>query len=642
MPDNLKPKDIQKLNEIRDLLGRMRIEDALDEALAFTQARPRVIDGWELLVEITETLGETFLTWLALRQLCHLDPHDDAYRHDLALCALKLDCPYLCLKLIDDYLKRFPNSAQRDEIVEVQTTIRQELAKRAAQDTIPAHVDMEALADLDEGRLWISYGETGEGRRALMKAARRLPNNPSVQNNIALSYAVDGNLTKALEITNQVLAAHPDNLFAQAIRGQLLVRLGREDEARTLIHQLAQENPTAGDPWIKIAEACAYAHEHQLVLNVCERGLAARLPGGSLPAFTATLQCFIGTAQAFLGNQKKARAAWKKVIPQSPYYQVAQANLDQHRTHGPFYFLLPSWMPRPWLEGLADIGLRSQRRSPERLRSEIEKYLARTPGLAETVSLMFERGDPIGLETALHLADMLPLPGLVQFAAGSRGTDDQRMSALNLAQRHGLIPEGQPFTMLIDGKPTDIIPLDFEVYYDTDEHLSEIPAKVQAVIEETHTAFMQKEYADALAKTEEGIAKFPDQLALYNFKANALRMLNRHDEADAITRWLVETHPTYFFGRIAMADLCLRHDRLDEVEEWLTPLRTRKRYHISEFRALARVSFRKHAARKELDDARQWISFLEQFDPDSITDEMRLLVDIGSISEMSGRKKRKK
>lgn len=91
-----------------------------------------------------------------------------------------------------------------------------------------------------------------------------------------------------------------------------------------------------------------------------------------------------------------------------------------------------------------------------------------------------------------------------------------------------------------------------------------------------------------------------------------------------------------------MAELCLRQDRLDEVEGWLAPLRTRKRYHVSEFRALARVSFRKHAARKEFDDARQWINSLEEFDPESITDEMRLLVDFGRIPAMFGKQKRRK
>lgn len=640
MPDSLKPKDIRKLNEISDLLNRSQIDDALDETLAFTRARPRVTDGWELLVEITRITGETFTTWLALRQLCHLDPQDESYRHDLAVCALKLDYPFLGLKLIDDYLKRFPNGSQRKQMVEVQTAIRQELAKRAAQDSIPVDADPEALADLDEGRLWITYGETGEGRRLLARAARKLPNHASVSNNIALSYALDGNLTKALETIDQVLTAHPDNLFAQAVRGQLLVRLGREDEARTLIRQIAQQTPTTQDPWIKLVEACAYAHDHQLVLAVSERALAARLAESRDDPFDATIQCFIGTAQAFLGNAKKAQAAWKKVVPASPYYGIAQANLRQHRTHGPFYFLFHAWMTRSWLEGLAEIMDRNQRRSADRLRSALENYIARTPGLAETLTLLFERGDPDGLEAALSLAEVIPLPGLMEFATGSRGTDNQRMMALNLAAEHNLVSTDRPFTIMIEDKPTEIIPISYEVYYERDESIS-LPPGAGEAIEAAHTALLQKKSADALAIAEAGIAKFPDQLTLYNLKSNALHLLERHDEADAITRWLAQTHPDYVFGRLAMANLCIQAKQFDQANEWMEPVRKQRRYHISEFRGLALTSFRLHISRQQSDAAREWLDMLEEFDPDYDTDDMHRLLDFADMGRLFGKGKRR-
>jgi len=631
MPHVSTPRDIQKLNAIRALLDRKKIDDALEKALEFTQTRPRIIDGWELLAEIAEAAGDAFITWLALRQLCHLDPQEYSYHYSLTLSALKLDCPYLTLKLIDDHLKRFPNSVQRDRLMEIRTIIQEDLKSNITQRNFPADVDLQALADLDEGRLWITYGETGEGRRALEKAARSLPKYPPVYNNLALSYIADGNLPKALEIVDQTLTVEQDNLFAQALRVQLLVRLGRADEARTLLYQIAQEIPTNPDHWIKLVEAAAYAHEHQLVLDICKRALAFKNDKES--AFTTTIQHFIGTAHAFLGNLKQAQAAWKKVTPESLYHEVTQINRREHGDHGPFYFPLYSWIPPQWIEEIFRIVERNLKRSSDHMRRDLEKLMARHPGMRETLSLQFERGDPTGIEAALHLAEFIPLPGLLEFAGGIRGSSDHRITALKLAQHHGLIPKDQPFTMVINGKPTEIMPIEFEIYFDTDEHVAKIPAEAQAVIEAAHTAFMEKRYADALAKAEEGIASFPDQLTLHNFKANALHMLKRHDEADAITRWLAETHPDYFFGRIAMAGICLRENRLDEVEQWLAPLRGRKRYHISEFRGFALINYRLHVARKEYDEARRWVEMLDELDPDAVTDEMRLLVDIGRLSK---------
>ncbi len=643
MSQSLKPKDVKKLAAIEELLNRKEVQEALEAAIAFSEERPNLPEAWEMLGDIAETMRVHYYLWLSMRRLCQLAPHDEYHRYNFTIACMYLDAIFLATQSVGIYLSKFPRGIFIEKIKEMKTALDNSL-QEMIDSGAPPNVDRDAMALLETGRILITHGATAEGRRASLEAAKRLPDNPAALNNVSLSYMVDGNLDRALATVDEVLTSHADNLFAQSTKVQLLVKLGRGAEAQPLLEALAREDPTDTDPWLKIMEACAFAHEHQKVLDVYRRAIPffASKSRDIIPM----MHHFAGAAHAFLGNARAAQSEWKKVPDTDPAGALASANLREFRQHGPWYFGFSQWIPHNWLKS-ALVALGSPaKRTEEAARRAIERLIARTPGLASTTSLLLERGDPDGLEFALQMAKFHPLPGLADFARAQRGTDENRIEALNLAISHGLISSAEPVTMTVGGQSRDLILQQYEIYTEPDDEGNPLPPLAQARLEASNQAIVEGDPERSLREAEAGLAIAPDGRALLNHKASALHMLKRHDEANAINRELAETHPEYFFARLAMAEICIREQRFDDAEAWLTPLREQSRMHISEFRGLALIFIELWIQKGDASSAKNWLDLLDSIDPDSITDALRHRVGtvdlLGTLKKIPSRLRKKK
>mgnify|MGYP000104588545 CR=1 FL=1 len=641
MAQPLKPKDVKNLEAIDDLIRRNRYDEALAAALEFTRERPKVVAGWEVLAEIAVEVKNGFYLWKAARTLTQLEPQEDAYAFNLAYAAVNMECVFLARQSLDSYLKRFPQGSMIKQIMEMKARIDQFVQDLIYTGEAPANVNIDNMAAFELGRFLITNGDTAEGRRLSLQAVRSMPDFPSPLNNVCLSYMVDGDLIKALQVADEGLAKHPDNLFARSTKAQLLVKLGRLDEAQALIEGLAQESPSNPDHWVKVMESCAYAHDHQRVIEVYER---------AVPFFKAekfvmepALYHFAGTAYAFLGAETKAQAEWKKVPHNHVYGEIARRNLREFRDHGAWYFSFNDWIPRRWMEAMVTAIERGVKRSNEAVEGEIERLLAKTPGFEASASLLLERGDPDGLKTALQLAKYYPLPGLADFARSRRGGDAQRIEAANLASRYGMLPRSEPVSLIIEGEPQELLLLDFEIYTEADDGGKPLPKAAQGHLEAAHQAYVAGDFERTLSEAEKGLALAPKSPAFLNHTANALHLLERHDEADAVNRRLAAEYPDYLFARVAMAEMCIRGGQLDEAHTWIDPLLTRQRFHISEFRAVALIFISYWRAKGELTGASHWIQMLDQVDPDSVSADMRLTASMaGILNKLKMRPKKRK
>ncbi|MCK6581234.1 MAG: tetratricopeptide repeat protein [Anaerolineae bacterium] len=636
-----KPKDMKKLDAIDDLRRRKRHDEALQASLEFTRERPKVAEGWEQLAEIAVELKKHFYLWKAARTLTQLEPQEDAYAFNLAFAAMNMECVFLTRQSLDRYLQRFPQGSMLKRITDMKTAVDSYIQDMIAKGEVTANVSIDDMADFELGRFLITHGDTTEGRRLSLQAARNLPDFASPLNNVCLSYMVEGDLAKAQQTIDEILAKQPDNLFARGTKVQLLVRLGRLDEAQPLVEALAQESPENPDHWVKIMESCAYAHDHQRVIAVYKR---------AIPFFKAqkyvlepALHHFAGTAHAFLGAEAKAMAEWKKVPHDHLYGAIARSNLREFRQHGAWYFSFSDWIPRRWLEAMITAIERGGKRGEEAVEREFERLQATTPGFAESASLLLERGDPESVTFALQLAKYYPLPGLAAFARSRRGKDEQRIEAANLASRYGLLPRTESVTLTIEGEPRELLLLGFDIYTEPEDDGKPLPKAAQAHLKAGFNAYGEADYERALSEAQQGLALVPKSLALLNHLAAALHQLNRHDEADEVNRRLAAEHPDYLFARVAMADIAIRDGRLDEAYQWIEPLLTRQRYHISEFRAVTLINIRYWQVKGELSSARHWIQMLDQVDPDSVTDNMRLLETLsGAMDAVRKLTKKKK
>lgn len=614
-------KDIKRLQEIDMLIESDELEEALKEALAFTRKRPKLVEAWGQLALIAQDLDSDYYMWTAIRMLNQLEPHDEMHSYNLAVASAKMNLVFLAQQAVTRYMKRFPDGIHAAKIMDLQQILEAQVAALIDSGDVPADVVVDDVALFEMSKLIISHGEYREGRKLALQCAKKLPYMAvAALNNVALSYTIEGKLTKALDVTNDILAEYPDNLFAGGAKAQLLVRLGEADAARALLNNLQQQTSSNTEHWIKVVEACAFAHEHQMVLDIYGR-IRQSFDGSS--SGTVLIDHLAGTAYAFLGDTRQAKTAWRKALRSDPAHKITAQNMQHFEEHGPWYFEFQNWIPKTWLEEVLRTLNRTAKRTGNTGVREIERLFTRIPGLKPSLSLLLERGDPDALKFALGMAQQYPFSGLAEFIKGTRGTDEDRMLAVRFATAHGLVSKMEPMQAFMDGELREIMQQEFEIYDEPVEPEIPLPEAAQMHLQNSFMAVNEEQYELALEETEKGLAIAPGTPSLLNHKANALIMLGRWDEADAINRQLVKDHPDYLFGRLALADMCIREDRLDQAYEWLEPILSRQRLHISEFRALALTSIRYWHARGELEGAKHWLQMLDNIDPDSVPESWR-------------------
>ncbi len=102
-----------------------------------------------------------------------------------------------------------------------------------------------------------------------------------------------------------------------------------------------------------------------------------------------------------------------------------------------------------------------------------------------------------------------------------------------------------------------------------------------------------------------------------NNLAAAYELQGRRQEAEELLRRLHELHPDYLFARTSLAQLALRKGKVAEAEALLEPLVSQKRFHISEFAALAGAQIDLFLAKSDPTSARSWFTMWESADPEN-------------------------
>jgi aspartate beta-hydroxylase len=121
----------------------------------------------------------------------------------------------------DDPFKRVQQLARAGQLSEAKTLCEGIVAAR------PEHADaLNFLAGLALRR-----GDGVRSRMLLQRALQVEPDKPALYKNLALAYAMQGNLDAALDALDQALALAPDFALALLHKGEILESLGRQREA---------------------------------------------------------------------------------------------------------------------------------------------------------------------------------------------------------------------------------------------------------------------------------------------------------------------------------------------------------------------------------------------------------------------------
>ncbi len=157
--------------------------------------------------------------------------------------------------------------------------------------------------------------------------------------------------------------------------------------------------------------------------------------------------------------------------------------------------------------------------------------------------------------------------------------------------------------------------LNFEIY----EEPIDVPRspQIQEWVEEGYYALQQRKGREAEVLFKRCIEAGEDAPDIMNNLSAAYAMQGRDDESHELSRAVHAKWPEYFFGRIYMANTAVSEGRFGVAERYLRPLLTQKRFHMSEFRALAIAYIQLEIEQHRLNSAQSWLDVWKSVDPDN-------------------------
>jgi len=614
-PKSLKFKDAKRLDAIHDLIDDEELDEAYEKIASFTHANPDVVEGWDMMMEMATRDGDSYLAWKASQNLLELEPEEGLHYYNVAVSSAHLAMPFSALQYAETYLQRFPQGFHLKQVRKLHELALEDCTRIRREDTATEGVELADLMLFEQSQMQVSAGNSLEGRKLSLQAAEKMPRSPAPLNNVCLSYAIEGKLERALQVAEQVLTQFPGNLHASCNRVQFLVRLGRDGEAHAILNGLRDLTPDLPDHWVKLMEAFAFVGDDDAVLEIYERAEKA-LKKGEIHLSPLGLH-FAATANARQGEERAAEKLWKEALKQRPGFDLAEDNLADLRRpigkrNGAWYHAFNYWVTQDWLKQLAIIVEKNVRRNRQALERDLDRLFERIPALKAVMPITLNRGDEAARDFTLHMAAYIPIPGLREFAFGQRGTDDQRLEAARILADLGEIDSAQPVELNIRGKVQPIQQMNYEIY--TEPTASTLSDEAQDYVETAYYAIKDGQPEDALEAIEAGLRLVPDERTFLNLKAAALALLKRMKESDDAIRHLAALYPDYLFARCSMAQLCVKEGKLDEAEEWLSPVMNQTRLHISEFRALAYAEMDMLKAKGEKDGANVWRDMLAEIE----------------------------
>jgi tetratricopeptide (TPR) repeat protein len=608
-----------RLREVRAMLDQGDWVQADDRLLELDEQYGGPSEVLELRYLVAAQLKDLRIKeWLAERIRAQ-NPHSPEWQLQLAVTYLEQGRHALALRGFQTFLERWPSHPEaamaRRAVDHLELILQEELAEKglAGENASQCAIWHEEL------QVQMQRGEHEEALRTADRLIQARPRFAPGYNNRSEIQARMGNLAGATESSRQVLAFEPDNIYARANLARYLCLNGRFAEAKEAAAPLRHVTPPYPELWVKVAEAMATLGNDAGMLRAAQEGLksAADLPSRS----AALLEHLAGVAESHLGHEEQARRHWQQALRYQPTFEVARDNLEDLRhpvgeRHGAWAFTLEHWVPKVFGDRLIELFEVGKRRlSDEEIRERARQLLAEHPEAEKVVPALLDRGDPGTRGWALSLAKFARTPFLLEalrdFALGQRGSDVERMQAAQIASDEGLLPSGL-VRFWGQGEWRDVRLCLFEV---SGEARNRHPREVMELLSRVHPLLNQGQGAEAEPILRQALELAPDAPDILNNLGVALVQQGREDEALELLAQIFARHPDYLFARITRVRQLILEGRLDEANELLRPLSERRKFHVSEFSALAAAEIDFQLARGSHEGAVEWLKMWEQLVP---------------------------
>lgn len=628
------PKLSEKIEYACDLVSDRKLDEAeeLLDRLAKRYGRyPSVAEAQVFLYQATkdhESCCQAARRWVTLA------PRDpDAlliYAQESMFCGRV----GIALTHYRQFMERWPNHANAKKARAAIGLIEEDCQTKIRDIGFDA-TDIGLLVMFEEMMEQLQAGQFENAAQKCLELLKLAPYCIPARNNLALCYFHAGAIEKAVRIAEETYQQYPENRFAEAALGKLRFLTGEADQANAIADQIVIDPPMDQDALAAAIELLSFLGRDENIIVLSEAVQGADIVD---PRCRTMILHHLATAQCRLGNEKAARASWKKCLKLMPTHTEALENLADLQSgegHAPWFEPLAQWIPRSVIDSM--FGDRNSNGKTEHL-DLVNNY----PAIAALVPALLERGDPLGRELALRMAiaDGSPamLDALQQFAFGSRGPDKMRRDALKVLREAERVDAG-PHRFFCRRQWTDIQLVTAEITW---EAKPDSNPQVQQLVETGIEALQAHDYSLAEDSFRRTLEKSPDNCsAAYNLCVVWFKRDGKKGRRRAIAR-LEDIHarfPDYLFAPITLAQFAAIDGDLDRATDLLKPIMEVEKLHVSEATALFTTQIQIALKRRDFELAEQTYEMLVQIadEDDPRVLELRWRIDSATTRRSLGR-----
>ncbi len=647
-PINLPRRLREGLDEAGELLDKGKPAQALELLEELDERYPNQVYVLEMMANACYDLQDNRGYLKAMRSLHRLTPNRPEIKLGTAGACLANGYLVLALEAFREFLKRWPQHERANEVRKTVRQLEEGLPKILAESGLDFEADFDFAVQHEEVQVCLNSGDFGRGKALIEKLQRQKPHFVPPLNNLSQIYWLEGDLPRAIEACQRVLAIEPDNVHALANLVRYLYMSGRKEETHPYLERLKTSTAKASERWIKIAEALAFVGDDQGLLDLADRANREADP----LELDEHFYHFVAVSKYMLGDEKGARADWQRALKQNPHFEPAQENLADlkkpaHERNGPWAFPLSNMLPHTTiLEMTRAVERAAKSKDENALQPAMQRFLDLHPELLQLAPFFLERGDSQAKELVIKLAETSAHPAwldlLKGFAFGQKGSDEMRLKAAQVLSKHKVAPRGQ-VKMWIQGQWRSILLLGFEITPEPIVDQYPLQTKALELMGKAVQALMDKEWAKAEEYLRKALVIQPEHPGLLNNLAMALTMQEKREEAEAIIGHIIEAFPDYFFGQMTAARKAIVAKDYEKARSILNHwMETKDLFHVTEFNTLCKTQIDLLLAEKNTDGALSWMEMWEQTEPeDNEFEEYRQRLDIlRALTELKIRKKR--
>lgn len=603
IPSKLADKidDFYNLIHVRRLSEAEQLVDRLDKRYG---GHPAVVEARLFLYQETEDHERCCQ---AANRLAKLTPGDPDPR--LMYAQESMFCGRVGIALTNYrlFLRRWPDHANAQKAKNAIELVEPECEAKM-RDMGFGDEGLELLVMHEEGLECMQAGRFDRVAEKCLELLKRLPDWIPARNNLALAYFQSGHVEKAVHVAEETYRLAPDNRFAEAALGKLRYLTGQEDEAHDIADRIVVNPPTEQDPLAAAIELLSFLGRDENIVVLSE---AAEERGIEDPRCRGMVLHHLAVAQMRLGDEKAARASWKRCLKAFPAHPDARENLDDLDSgdgHAPWPESIGKWIPRDMFDKMFGSGSQVGRKKHLDL---MQDY----PAVAALIPALLDRGDPLGREMAMRMAqaDGSPamLDALQDFALGSRGPDKMRHEALRILREKGRLDSG-PHRFFSRGKWTEIKLFSPKISWEATEPATPF---VQELVETGTEALNRGDFELAEESFNRILEKEPDNCsAAYNLCVVWLQRDGQAGRRRALAR-MEEIHdqfPDYLFASISLAQFAAIDGDLDRAGELLGPVLEAEELHATEAIALFTTQVQIAIKRRAFDAAEQSLAAIAE------------------------------